>query len=338
MGEPPNVLREVSDDLHPVLRVLLERTRAGSRPGRRTDDHVVCLAVEGGGLRGAVSAGMCAALEAAGLVDAFDRIYGVSAGALNGCCLAGGRAARGTGTYTDAADRRCINTWRLLARRPVIDFDFLFDELIATRRPLTLPADSGGPEFRALATSRETLGLRVLTDFTDARELTQAVRASATIPGLGSGPTYFRGEALIDGGVLEAIPFRTALREGATHVLVLRTRPRGFRVPRHWGPLQRKLLRREPDLAAVVGRQPAAYNRAADELERAGRDGATFQVAVPDGTPLIGRLETDRHRVDEALAAGAAAMFALVARDQPQARRRPAHLGLAAPVPANAPI
>jgi predicted patatin/cPLA2 family phospholipase len=43
----------------------------------------MCLAVEGGGMRAAGSAGMCVALEAAGLGGAFDRIHGVSARALN---------------------------------------------------------------------------------------------------------------------------------------------------------------------------------------------------------------------------------------------------------------
>jgi tRNA-binding EMAP/Myf-like protein len=56
------------------LRVVLERAAAGSRPGVRRDKHVVCLAVEGRAMRGSVSAGMCAALEALGLIPAFDSI------------------------------------------------------------------------------------------------------------------------------------------------------------------------------------------------------------------------------------------------------------------------
>ena len=78
------LLRGRDEALSRVLRVILERTRAGSRPRERDDEHVVCLAIEGGGMRGAVTAGMCVVLEAAGLAGAFDRIYGVSAGALNG--------------------------------------------------------------------------------------------------------------------------------------------------------------------------------------------------------------------------------------------------------------
>ena len=47
--------------MHEVLRVLAARARAGSQPGRRDDGFRVALAVEGGGMRGTVSAGRAAA-------------------------------------------------------------------------------------------------------------------------------------------------------------------------------------------------------------------------------------------------------------------------------------
>jgi hypothetical protein len=56
----------------PVLKVVLERVRCGSRPGSRDDDHVVCLAVEAAGCVRGVGWDV-AVLEAAGLVLAFDR-------------------------------------------------------------------------------------------------------------------------------------------------------------------------------------------------------------------------------------------------------------------------
>ena len=58
------------------------RRRAARTAGRRTATaRSVALAVEGGAMRGVVSAGMVSALEALGLVDAFDAVYGSSAGA-----------------------------------------------------------------------------------------------------------------------------------------------------------------------------------------------------------------------------------------------------------------
>jgi predicted patatin/cPLA2 family phospholipase len=71
----------------------------------------------------------------------------------------------------------------------------------------------------------------VLRDFSDPAELRQAVRASAALPRLGGEPPVFRGERTADGALIEPIPFRTAITEGATHVLGLRSRPAGYRKP-----------------------------------------------------------------------------------------------------------
>ena len=59
----------------------LLRRRAG---GARDDGARLALAIEGGGMRGAVSAGMAIAIDELGLTEAFDAVYGASAGALNG--------------------------------------------------------------------------------------------------------------------------------------------------------------------------------------------------------------------------------------------------------------
>jgi len=136
-SSPATLLSEPSGVASPVLRVILERASAGSRPLARQDDHLVCLAIEGGGMRGAVSAGMCVMLEAMGLVSAFDRIYGVSAGALNACATAAGQAALAATLYEDAAIRGVINRMRPLVRRPVVNFELLFGEVIGERKPLS---------------------------------------------------------------------------------------------------------------------------------------------------------------------------------------------------------
>lgn len=90
-GEHPTKLA------HPVAQLLHERMAVGSKPGQRGDGARIGLAIEGGGMRGAVSAGAAAALNLLGLSDAFDAVYGSSAGALiaaffisrqlNGACV-----------------------------------------------------------------------------------------------------------------------------------------------------------------------------------------------------------------------------------------------------------
>jgi hypothetical protein len=84
--------------------------------------------------------------------------------------------------YQDAALGRVIYPLRALRRRPIIDFDLMFGEVIARRKPLSWEAFSAGPDFSALAMSLETGSLAVLHSFTDLDELMLAVRASASVP------------------------------------------------------------------------------------------------------------------------------------------------------------
>src|SRR5215212_9129842 len=101
-----------------VCRLIVERAQARSRPHKRTDGAKIALAVEGGGMAGAVSAGMCVALESLGLIDSFDAIYGSSSGALNASYTAAGQARSRAGLYPLAADARLIDPRRALRGRP----------------------------------------------------------------------------------------------------------------------------------------------------------------------------------------------------------------------------
>jgi predicted patatin/cPLA2 family phospholipase len=318
-ADPASLLLAPEEAADPVLRILLDRARAGSRPLARSDPHQVCLAIEGGGMRGAVSAGMCVVLEAAGLISAFDRIYGVSAGALNGWATAAGQARLGVTYYHDAVSYGVVNRMRPLVRRPVIDFDLLFEELIAIRKPLSSDDLRGAPELRALATSLDSYSLRVLADFSDLDELRQAVRASAALPRLGGEPPLFRGERMADGGLIEPIPFHTAIEEGATHVLVLRSRPAAYRKPALSELGQLLALRDDPRLVELLKGRGGVYNRQAGELEQgsAGREhGAqVLQIAVAAHERLIGRLESNTERATEAVRSGAQAMASAILRD-----------------------
>ena len=72
---------------HPVATALHARRASGSRPGLRDDGQRIALAIEGGGMRGCVAAGMAAALNHLELTDAVDVVYGSSAGSLVGAYL-----------------------------------------------------------------------------------------------------------------------------------------------------------------------------------------------------------------------------------------------------------
>ena len=112
----------VAPNDHPVARLLRERAEAGSVAGAREDPHRVALVLEGGGMRGVVSAGMVAALERLGMSDVFDLIVGSSAGAINGMALLSGVAQRASDAYCGPlASKSFVNPLRVLRGKPVID-------------------------------------------------------------------------------------------------------------------------------------------------------------------------------------------------------------------------
>ena len=80
-------------------------------------------------------------------------------------------------------------------------------------------------ELHPLATEVETgAAVDLYREITDARTLRLALRGSAALPLLAGPPVELGGRRLIDAGLSAAIPFRAALADGATHVLVLRSR------------------------------------------------------------------------------------------------------------------
>jgi len=74
---------------HDVMKIISQRVKTNSTPGNRAkgDTAHLALAIEGGGMRGAVSAGMAAAIASLGLSDAFDSVYGSSAGCIVGAYM-----------------------------------------------------------------------------------------------------------------------------------------------------------------------------------------------------------------------------------------------------------
>jgi predicted acylesterase/phospholipase RssA len=211
---------------HEVLRALAARRRTGSRPGARDDGLRIALIIEGGAMRGVISAGMALALDELGLVPAFDAVYGASAGAITGAWLLS-RPEGLRGWAEPAYAKTLIRRTALLRGRPVADVRALIEDLYQTTFPMDFAAVLASPvEFHPLATDAATgqsTDLRPLIG--NPAELRLALRASAALPLLAGPPVEFAGRRFYDAGVSESIPYRTALTQGATHLLVLRSRP-----------------------------------------------------------------------------------------------------------------
>ena len=143
----PRMAMVADQRAHPVIQTLMRRRHEGSRPGDRRDGRRVALVIEGGAMRGVVSAGMASALEQLKLRDAFDEVHGASAGAFNGAFFMAGQAAYMTSLYWRGfGDPRFVSLRRALrGEGPAFDMDYVVDGIWARGRPLRMDVllDSG---------------------------------------------------------------------------------------------------------------------------------------------------------------------------------------------------
>jgi predicted patatin/cPLA2 family phospholipase len=299
---------------HPVAELLRRRRDERSLPGGRADPFRLALVLEGGGMRGVVSAGMTAALERLGLTPAFDLVVGSSAGALNGVGLLNGMAHRGPATYAGPlASRAFINPARLLVRRPAVDLQLLLDHAASLDPQREEREIAAGVPFVCVAVDVDTAEPVTFANLRTKDELWRALMATMRMPLFGGGPVEVDGRHCIDGALAEPIPLDAALAAGATHVLVLQTRPHG--VPRSTGSrlaerlVARYLRRLNPALEELWSTRAGPYEALVADIARrttapASEPPHVLGLRPPAGTPVVGQLE---RRSDVLLRAAAAA-------------------------------
>jgi predicted patatin/cPLA2 family phospholipase len=297
----------ICDDVWPLL---VERARTG----RRADGARVALAIEGGGMAGAVSAGMCVALESLGLIASFDAIYGSSSGAMNASYTAAGQARSRADLYPQAAEEGLIDPRRVLRGRAPFRLTDIVGSLFRAH-PHDRRVLDGCPRLRVVATRVEDKGRDVLADFSCLEELRRAVLASCAIPVITGDVVAFRGSRYVDGALIESLPYGAALRDGATHVLVLRTRHAGYRIRDYPAGSLRvidRLLRDAPDtVVQLVRERPERYNAEAAALQA--DDGRVCQLAPPRDVPATSQFEARPRRLVAAVRLGAQSAYEAVA-------------------------
>jgi predicted patatin/cPLA2 family phospholipase len=305
----------------PVIDVIIERACSQSLPGHRTDSARVALVIEGGGMRGVISAGMVTALEQLGLHSTVDAVFGTSAGANAGAYFISRQAALGTSIYyEDLIDQRFIDFKRIPRRgKSLVSLDHLLDDVMARVKPLDYASVLASPiPLHVVATHVPDYRPVVLSGFVDADELRDALRATAQIPLAAGPPVPFRGDLYVDGSVTQSIPLASALSLGFTHILALLTRPAGAlrgrprRFERH--VLYPFMNRHTPGLgtahlprSANYARELAHLAQLADTTQESAPYASLMQL--PSSTPGTAQLEQDPAVLFARAAAGAATVY-----------------------------
>ncbi|MET9490312.1 patatin family protein [Nocardia sp. NPDC006630] len=290
-----------------VGELIAHRHREGSAPGQRTDGHRLALVIEGGSSRGAFSHGMAMAIEELGVLPCFDAVYGASAGALNGAWLLCGRAMESERAWHPEVINRVISPVRALRGGPVVDTRYLVHTVYERIVPMDFPAILANPvTFHPIATDADTgNAVDLHSELTDGASVQAALRASTCLPILAGRPVHIGARRFVDAGLSESVPIRTALAQGATRVLVLRTRRADelMRAPSSFENrvVARFLARHAPGTVEPWRTRMQQHLR--DEEDFA-TDPAVLQIRPPHNAPDIGRVDRDPQVLREALALG----------------------------------
>jgi len=358
---------------HEVLNLITRRAQSGSIPNNRdADDNAhLALSIEGGGMRGAVSAGMVAAIASLGLCDAFDSLYGSSAGSTIGAYFVSRQMCTDVYTHilpeakTSFVSKKRIMTSlvRNLANvissrndvsepsdgtlvrpkntsnsiKPGLNISYILDGVMCSQnglRPLDLESFRIGDAKQPLRIVSSTVrdgkmetvcfGSKENDFFENIQDdiactnngatkstcgersgLYACLHASMTVPGATGPPiNLIRNvdrssnitRTCFDAFCYEPIPYRSAVEEGATHVLALLTRPEGCELKTKPGVYERAVAslyfksHGQPEVAKFFenGGQQYIYLEDILTLDQARDNSSENGVPVPPPKVLYG--------------------------------------------------
>ena len=227
-------------------------------------EHKTALVLEGGAMRG---------LYSAGVLDVFmendikaDVVFGVSAGALFGINYKSrqiGRALRYNLKY--AKEKNYMGLYSLITTGDVMNREFCFNKLVYELDKLDFETYKNYPvDFYAVVTNLET-GKAEYIKIDDAKKDMEYFRASGSMPFV-SKPVEINGNFYLDGAMGDAVPLKKALEMNFGKIIVILTRPQGFRKKKSHLPY-RLLYGKFPNFVETAKNDYKKYNETMDLIE-----------------------------------------------------------------------
>jgi predicted patatin/cPLA2 family phospholipase len=294
------------------------------------------LVLEGGGLRGAFVAGVLAELERSPRL-AFSHIFATSAAAASAAYLIAGQIDRALSIWRDRTHGgQLISPRHVLRGRGLMDIEGLVEVF---RGELSLDAgrvERSSTALRVAVTNCNT-GAADHVAATE-RNLFSLLKATMALPVVYGRVVDVEGVPYIDGGVTDAIPIEAALALQPARLIVVSTRPLGYRKrPTAFAAdLLRYNYRAFPALWPALRNRWECYNRCivkVEALERLGR----LEVIRPMQPLPASRMTRDRGRIIATLELGRAAARAFLQASSEAAHGSAADSTVAARSEADAP-
>ena len=219
---------------------------------------------EGGAMRGMYTAGVIDVLLEMGIKA--DVVIGVSAGALFGINYKSrqkGRALRSNLKYVK--DKRYMSLYNLVTTGNIVNEDFCFNEIpniLDDFNYASFKRSKG--EFYAVVTNVNS-GEAEYIKIEDCKRDVQALRASGSMPFV-SRPVEYNGQFYLDGGIADSIPIDKIMSMGLDKVIVVLTRPQGYRKKRTSIAPAKVMYKNYPKLIETMKNRYKVYNKSLDEI------------------------------------------------------------------------
>lgn len=260
---------------------------------------MVSLVLEGGTFRPIFSAGVMDALLDNNIV--FPYCIGVSAGITNGFSYFSNQKGRNIEILKKYRnDKRYLSLFNFFKCRSIFGLDFVFDELANKLFPYDFNALSNYKGKVLVGVTNANTGKTEYLDGKVKDEKYMALRATCAIPILFPA-IKINGNEYYDGGLLDPIPIKKAIKDGNEKHLIVLTRPKSYRKTLgKSNKLASKIVgRKYPNLKDTFLSRHIKYNETVkfcEELEKAGK----AIIIRPNEDEAIESFEKDVTKLEEA--------------------------------------
>lgn len=263
------------------------------------------LVLEGGGLRGAFTAGVLEEFCRRGVH--FDRIYATSAGAPSAAYSIAGQIEDAIHIWEHRTHgSQLVSPAHLFKKRTLMDIEGLID-LFRDEIPLATEALDNAKTQMFVAVTNCITG-RAEHIRISSRNALPLLNATMALPFAYGRVIRIDGMPYIDGGLADAIPLQPALANPEDEVTVVLTRPSGYRKRRQRSAEAafRVSYRRYPALWPVFDRRYSNYNDQLAQLEEMESQGVLSVIRPPVRLPAS-RMTRERDKIVDTVSIGRAA-------------------------------
>ena len=254
------------------------------------------LVLEGGAMRGMYTAAVLDVLMDEGIK--VDAIYATSAGVLFGVNYISGQRGRAI-RYNKrfSRDKRYMGIHSLITSGNIINKNFAFYEV-----PFTLDVFDQEAYYRsetkmiATVTNVHTGAVEYI-EVKDVLKQMEVLRAASAMPFV-SQMVELDGQLYLDGGLSDSIPLKKCQEDGYERIVVVETRPEGYRKGKTNPIVAKVFYSKYPNLVETINNRYKAYNAILQEIEELDAKGEIVLVR-PTKDLKLGRIESNPDRLQE---------------------------------------